>query len=43
MSTEATAWGHGRDYYLKPICEENVYGKEVYWIQGLEIIKIVRS
>ena len=32
VSMEATAWDHGRDCYLKPICEESVYGKGVCWI-----------
>ena len=32
MSIQAVAWSHGRDCYLKPICEENVYDKGVYWI-----------
>ena len=32
VSTQAAAWGHGRDCYLKPICEKSVYGKRVCWI-----------
>ena len=42
MHTWASAWGHGRDCYLKPICEENVYGKGVYWI-SVQFSRVTQS